>query len=209
MVTRAATASCMRGGRFFDRGDLRYVLLHLISEKPRHGYEAHHGDRGKIRRHVQPQPGRDLSDPDPCSRSSAMCGRRPPAAPSGSTPSRTRGGRFCWPTKPLVDSILARMAELTQGLWRRAGPRDRAGDASSPCRSAWGAVRSTRSKFARSRPFSTASPARSKPAERPGSRFRTRCRIAAGCSSRGRPCRSSRAGSRENRYAIPRCRGSR
>jgi DNA-binding PadR family transcriptional regulator len=29
----------MRGGRVFERGDLRYLLLHLISEKPRHGYE--------------------------------------------------------------------------------------------------------------------------------------------------------------------------
>src|SRR5437660_9772569 len=28
-----------RLGRFFDHGDLRYVLLHLITEKPRHGYE--------------------------------------------------------------------------------------------------------------------------------------------------------------------------
>ena len=29
----------MRSGRVFDRGDLRYVLLHLIGEKARHGYE--------------------------------------------------------------------------------------------------------------------------------------------------------------------------
>jgi DNA-binding PadR family transcriptional regulator len=28
-----------RRGRFFEQGDLRYVLLHLISEKPSHGYE--------------------------------------------------------------------------------------------------------------------------------------------------------------------------
>jgi len=28
-----------RPGRFFDHGDLRYVLLQLISDKPRHGYE--------------------------------------------------------------------------------------------------------------------------------------------------------------------------
>jgi DNA-binding PadR family transcriptional regulator len=28
-----------RGGRLFDHGELRFVLLHLISEKPRHGYE--------------------------------------------------------------------------------------------------------------------------------------------------------------------------
>jgi DNA-binding PadR family transcriptional regulator len=28
-----------RSGRVFDHGDLRYVLLQLIAEKPRHGYE--------------------------------------------------------------------------------------------------------------------------------------------------------------------------
>jgi DNA-binding PadR family transcriptional regulator len=26
-------------GRFFDSGDLRYIILHLISDAPRHGYE--------------------------------------------------------------------------------------------------------------------------------------------------------------------------
>jgi DNA-binding PadR family transcriptional regulator len=29
----------MRTGRIFDHGDLRLVMLHLIAEKPRHGYE--------------------------------------------------------------------------------------------------------------------------------------------------------------------------
>jgi len=29
-----------RAGRPFDHGDLRFVILHLISEKPRHGYEV-------------------------------------------------------------------------------------------------------------------------------------------------------------------------
>jgi DNA-binding PadR family transcriptional regulator len=28
-----------RSGRFFDHGDLRYLILKLIAEKPRHGYE--------------------------------------------------------------------------------------------------------------------------------------------------------------------------
>ena len=28
-----------RRGRFFDQGDLRFVILQLISEKPAHGYE--------------------------------------------------------------------------------------------------------------------------------------------------------------------------
>lgn len=28
-----------RGGRVFDQGDLKYVILQLLAEKPRHGYE--------------------------------------------------------------------------------------------------------------------------------------------------------------------------
>lgn len=28
-----------RGGRMFDQGDLKYVILQLLEEKPRHGYE--------------------------------------------------------------------------------------------------------------------------------------------------------------------------
>jgi DNA-binding PadR family transcriptional regulator len=28
-----------RGGRIFEQGDLRYVVLRLLEEKPRHGYE--------------------------------------------------------------------------------------------------------------------------------------------------------------------------
>jgi DNA-binding PadR family transcriptional regulator len=28
-----------RGGRMFEQGDLKYVILQLLSEKPRHGYE--------------------------------------------------------------------------------------------------------------------------------------------------------------------------
>lgn len=28
-----------RGGRIFEQGDLRYVILRLLEEKPRHGYE--------------------------------------------------------------------------------------------------------------------------------------------------------------------------
>jgi DNA-binding PadR family transcriptional regulator len=29
-----------RGGRMFEQGDLKYVILQLLSEKPRHGYEV-------------------------------------------------------------------------------------------------------------------------------------------------------------------------
>ena len=29
-----------RGGRMFEQGDLKYVILQLLAEKPRHGYEV-------------------------------------------------------------------------------------------------------------------------------------------------------------------------
>lgn len=29
----------MRAGRFFDHGDLRYLILKLVADKPRHGYD--------------------------------------------------------------------------------------------------------------------------------------------------------------------------
>jgi DNA-binding PadR family transcriptional regulator len=47
----------LRGGRVFDRGDLRYVLLHLISEKPRHGYELITAIEEKFGGMYSPSPG--------------------------------------------------------------------------------------------------------------------------------------------------------
>jgi DNA-binding PadR family transcriptional regulator len=50
----------MRGGRLgrvFDQGDLRYVLLHLIAEKPRHGYELIKAIEDKFGGMYSPSPG--------------------------------------------------------------------------------------------------------------------------------------------------------
>lgn len=46
-----------RGGRVFDHGDLRYVLLQLISEKPRHGYELIKAIEEKLGGSYSPSPG--------------------------------------------------------------------------------------------------------------------------------------------------------
>lgn len=46
-----------RAGRFFDQGDLRFVLLHLISEKPRHGYELIKAIEEKFGGMYSPSPG--------------------------------------------------------------------------------------------------------------------------------------------------------
>lgn len=50
----------MRGGRlgrFFDQGDLRFVMLKLIAEKPRHGYELIKAIEEKLGGAYSPSPG--------------------------------------------------------------------------------------------------------------------------------------------------------
>ncbi len=44
-------------GRFFDPGDLRYLLLHLIAEKPRHGYELIKAIEERVGGMYSPSPG--------------------------------------------------------------------------------------------------------------------------------------------------------
>jgi DNA-binding PadR family transcriptional regulator len=46
-----------RGGRFFEQGDLRLVILHLIAEKPRHGYEIIKAIEEQMAGAYSPSPG--------------------------------------------------------------------------------------------------------------------------------------------------------
>ncbi|MBP7564409.1 MAG: PadR family transcriptional regulator [Burkholderiaceae bacterium] len=46
-----------RGGRFFQHGGLRLVLLHLIAEKPRHGYELIREIEERVHGQYSPSPG--------------------------------------------------------------------------------------------------------------------------------------------------------
>jgi DNA-binding PadR family transcriptional regulator len=46
-----------RGCRVFDHGDLRFVLFHLIAEKPRHGYELIKAIEEKFGGMYSPSPG--------------------------------------------------------------------------------------------------------------------------------------------------------
>ena len=46
-----------RGERVFDQGDLRYVILKLISEAPRHGYEIIKAIEEKVGGAYSPSPG--------------------------------------------------------------------------------------------------------------------------------------------------------
>jgi len=47
----------MRAGRFFDHGDLRFLLLKLIADKPRHGYELMKAIEDELGGAYSPSPG--------------------------------------------------------------------------------------------------------------------------------------------------------
>ena len=46
-----------RGGRMFEQGDLKYVILRLLAEKPRHGYEIIKALEERSGGHYSPSPG--------------------------------------------------------------------------------------------------------------------------------------------------------
>ena len=46
-----------RGGRMFEKGDLKYVILDLLAEKPSHGYEVIQTLEEKFRGLYSPSPG--------------------------------------------------------------------------------------------------------------------------------------------------------
>jgi DNA-binding PadR family transcriptional regulator len=45
------------GERFFGRGDLKYVVLELLAEQPRHGYDIIRALEDRSRGHYRPSPG--------------------------------------------------------------------------------------------------------------------------------------------------------
>lgn len=103
----------MRGGRVFDHGDLRYVLLQLISEKPRHGYELIKAIEEKFGGTYSPSPGVIY----PTLTLLEELGYVQPESAEGTkklysiTPA---GSAFLAANQPQVDAILARMAEASR-----------------------------------------------------------------------------------------------
>jgi DNA-binding PadR family transcriptional regulator len=103
----------LRAGRFFDRGDLRYVLLHLISEKPRHGYELITAIEEKFGGMYSPSPG--IVYPTLTLLEELGYVQSETAGGTKRLYAITDAGRaFLDANRALVDSILSRMAELGQ-----------------------------------------------------------------------------------------------
>ena len=103
-----------RAARVFDQGDLRFVILKLISEQPRHGYEIIKAIEEKVGGAYSPSPG--VSYPT-LTLLEELGYVRPAPDGAGGTKKlyeiTDEGHAFLAANRPLVDSILGRMAELS------------------------------------------------------------------------------------------------
>jgi DNA-binding PadR family transcriptional regulator len=105
-----------RGGRVFEHGDLRYLLLHLIAERPCHGYELIKAIEERFGGGYSPSPGAVY----PTLTLLEELGYIQPEAAEGSrkrfsaTPS---GTAFLAANQAIVDAVLGRMdaASRAQG----------------------------------------------------------------------------------------------
>src|SRR5271169_572618 len=100
-----------RLGRVLDHGDLRYVLLHLIAEKPRHGYELIKAIEEQFGGMYSPSPGVIY----PTLTLLEELGYLRPETAEGTRKLFSiteEGTAFLAANRALVDAILARMGEI-------------------------------------------------------------------------------------------------
>jgi DNA-binding PadR family transcriptional regulator len=110
----------LRHGRPFDHGDLRYIILRLIAEKPRHGYEIIKAIEEQLSGMYSPSPGvvyptltllEDLG--------------YVAVAPVGSKKEYTitaEGSTFLDNNRAVVDAVFARMAEASRAYGSGPAP---------------------------------------------------------------------------------------
>jgi len=101
-----------RAGRFFDHGDLRFVVLKLIAEKPRYGYEVIKEIEERLGGTYSPSPGvvyptLTLLEELGYATVSASDGNKKLYAIT------TEGAAFLAANQPIVDAIFGRMAEAS------------------------------------------------------------------------------------------------
>ena len=111
------------GRRVFDHGDLRYVLLQLIAEKPRHGYELIKAIEERFSGRYSPSPGVIYPTLTLLEELGYL---RSEAGGSKKLYSITEEGTaFLDANRPLVDAIVARMAEMSRTLGGSPAPEIR------------------------------------------------------------------------------------
>jgi len=104
-----------RGGRMFEQGDLRFVILHLLAEKPRHGYEIIKALEEQFGGMYSPSPGvvyPTLTLLEELGYASVL------AAEGGKKlySITTEGTAFLETNRPMLDAVLARLAEATRAF---------------------------------------------------------------------------------------------
>jgi DNA-binding PadR family transcriptional regulator len=102
-------------GRILDHGDLRYLLLHLIAEKPHHGYELIKAIEETLGGLYSPSPGVIY----PTLSMLEELGHILPQAVDGTKKAyaATEAGKaFLAGNRPAVDRVLARMATAAQAF---------------------------------------------------------------------------------------------
>lgn len=98
-------------GRFFAQGDLRLVILHLIAERPRHGYELIKAVEERVGGAYSPSPGviyPTLTLLEDLGYATASAGEGGAKKPYEIT---AEGRAFLQANRPAVDALLARMDE--------------------------------------------------------------------------------------------------
>jgi DNA-binding PadR family transcriptional regulator len=113
-----------RPGRVFEHGDLRYVLLHLIAERPRHGYELIKAIEEQLGGMYSPSPGviyptlTLLEELGYVTAETAAGTRKLYSITS-------EGTAFLDANRALVEAILARMAEASRAFGGGPAPEIR------------------------------------------------------------------------------------
>lgn len=104
----------MRPGRLFDHGDLRYILLKLIAEKPRHGYELIKDIEEQLGGMYSPSPG-VVYPTLTLLEELGYIGATPEGTKKLYTVTETGTG-FLATNKQVVDAIFGRMAEASRAF---------------------------------------------------------------------------------------------
>ena len=113
-----------RARRVFDQGDLRYVLLQLIADKPRHGYELIKAIEEKFGGMYSPSPG--IIYPT-LTLLEELGYARPEAEAAGRKlySITDDGNAFLAANRPAVDAVFARMSEVSQAYGGGPAPEIR------------------------------------------------------------------------------------
>ena len=104
------------GGRVFDQGDLKYVILRLLDEKPRHGYEIIKEIEDRCGGMYSPSPGTIY--PTLTMLEDLGYARAKPEESGKKIYEITDEGRaYLAENQPLIDDIFSRIAEFAQNIF--------------------------------------------------------------------------------------------